>query len=111
MKKIPEHGASQVVKVFILLVCLSHLIPCAAFAQGALSDVQALRPEEVVVIANAASPDSLSVARYYMKRRAIPEGHLFTVNFPKPRHRRAISQKAFYEKMLRPLQHFLEKQG
>ncbi len=111
MRNRSKKRASHLVKaLLVLFVCLSLLIPCRTLAQVALPEIRQLRPEEVVVIANRASADSMSVARYYMKRRAIPENHLFTVDFPQHRHRRAISQKVFYEKMLRPLQKFLVKQ-
>ncbi len=40
-----------------------------------------LKPEEVLVLANRASPDSMNVVRYYMKQRRIPEQNLFTIEY------------------------------
>lgn len=62
---------------------------------------QTLLPEEVAVVANKASADSLAVARHYLEKRGIPEANLFLVDFPgSPR---TISFKHFEEKLAGPL--------
>lgn len=46
---------------------------------AAAGEAPALGPEEVLVVANSASPDSLALAKFYMQHRAIPERNLCTV--------------------------------
>ncbi len=38
-----------------------------------------LEPEEVLVVANSKIPESIEIARYYMKKRGIPPAHLVAV--------------------------------
>lgn len=80
----------------------------AATAQGA-PDASTLRPDEVVVIANQASPDSLAVARHYLERRGIPEQQLFRVDFPGAP--RTIPFERFEAGVAAPLRAFLEERG
>jgi len=67
-----------------------------------------LKADEVLVIANKASPDSLAVANYYMQKRAIPKAQLFTVDFPKYQHPNGISFNDYQTKIVAPLKKFLE---
>lgn len=75
-----------------------------------------LRPGEVLVIANRASPDSLAVARHYMEKRAIPAAQLFLLDYPEYRKTDALddnpawlSHADFRERMALPLRRFLEE--
>lgn len=62
-------------------------------------------PQNVLVIANEKSTDSLRVARYYMEKRGIPSNHLFAVRCPIAEN---ISPRDF-EKLIRlPLEQFLK---
>lgn len=74
---------------------------------AATATAQTLRPDEVVVIANKASPDSLAVAKHYMEKRGIPQKHLFLVDFPKSP--RTISFEHFETKVAAPLRAWLDE--
>ncbi len=83
--------------------------PAVHEVAAAESSGKNLRPDEVLVIANDASEDSMTVARYYMMRRGIPKENLFTVSFPNQKHHRYIAHRDFQEKLVYPLQRYLEK--
>ncbi len=95
--------------VGFMLAYISSMQSAHALETQTPDDNENLRPEEVLVIANEASDDSMALARYYMKKRNIPQKNLFTVDFPNQKHRRPISHKSFQEKIVKPLQQFLEK--
>ena len=78
-------------------------------ALAAPARAQTLKPEEVVVIANKASPESMDVARHYLERRGIPDKHLFLVDFPKSP--RTISFRHFEERLAAPLRAWLVENG
>jgi uncharacterized protein (TIGR03790 family) len=46
---------------------------------GSGRQARGLEPDDIVVLFNARSPNSLRVARYYMKARSIPANHLIAV--------------------------------
>ncbi len=54
-------------------------ILASVLALCAAAQVYALNPDQVAVIANGRSPDSLKVARHYMQVRGIADDHLITV--------------------------------
>src|ERR1035437_8181580 len=54
---------------------LSLMMLAATLAVG-VQKASALEPADVMVIYNTKSNDSLTIARYYMKARKIPEGNL-----------------------------------
>lgn len=60
---------------------MTRFLLCAAIfvAASALPAWGELKPQEVLVVANQASPDSVELAKLYMKQRAIPEGNLVLV--------------------------------
>ena len=49
---------------------------CALLFFGAASPVLALQPEQVLVLVNTRMAGSLSLAKYYMRQRGIPESNL-----------------------------------
>ncbi|MBI3831399.1 MAG: TIGR03790 family protein [Planctomycetes bacterium] len=69
-----------------------------------------LRPDEVLVIANSTSADSLAVAKYYMEKRGIPMDQLFTVAFKDYNAKGyEISFNSFENGVTIPLRKFLEE--
>ena len=77
------------------------------FLLGAVCRAEQALPEQVVVLANRNVPESLDLARYYMKARGIPETHLCVLDLPAGE---SIS-RGFYEMRLRdPLLEFMRKQ-
>ncbi len=67
-----------------------------------------LTPEQVVVLANKASADSLAVAKHYLSRRGIPQANLITLSTPTDD---TISREAYVAQIVRPLREALIKQG
>ncbi len=77
-----------------------------------------LRPDEVLVIANRCSPDSLHVAAHYRERRGIPEGNLFLLDYAEYRALEPLddnpawlSHDDFRTRMAEPLKRFLAEHG
>jgi len=77
-----------------------------------------LRPGEVVVIANQASPESMKVARHYQRSRGIPENHVFTIDYPAFGRLEPMDQNPawlpypqFQAKVVQPLQAWLVQRG
>ncbi len=75
-----------------------------------------LKPDEIVVVANASSKDSLRVARHYMQRRKIPEAHLFTFAYADHSKLEPMDQNpawypypVFRRDVVKPLEAFLEE--
>ena len=80
--------------------------------------IRNLRPDEVLVIANQASPDSLAVVHHYMAARAIPAGNLFLLDYPEYRTPEPLdgnplwlSHADFRTRMAEPIQKFLVEHG
>ncbi len=67
-----------------------------------------LTPDQVVVLANKASDDSLAVARHYIARRRIPPSNLVTVNVPTDE---TVSREVYTAQIVHPLREALTKQG
>ncbi|MBI5854928.1 MAG: TIGR03790 family protein [Nitrospirae bacterium] len=67
-----------------------------------------LTADQVVVLANKASTDSLNVARHYVSRRGIPPSNLINVDVPTDE---TISREAYNAQLVRPLREALIKQG
>ncbi|MFW5857942.1 MAG: TIGR03790 family protein, partial [Planctomycetota bacterium] len=77
-----------------------------------------LRPDEVLVVANALSEESLAVARHYMARRNIPADHLFRIRYadfdalePMDQNPKWMPFDQFREDVAEPLEAFLETSG
>ncbi|MCW8132416.1 MAG: TIGR03790 family protein [Planctomycetota bacterium] len=93
-----------------LVFCASVLAaeePAAANAPA--PDDANLRPDEVLVLANKASKDSVAVAKYYLSKRGIPETNYLELDFPGYQHPNAISFEDFQSKAVAPLKKHLEE--
>lgn len=77
------------------------LIACARLAA-------APSPERVAVLANADDPESLALARHYLKSRAIPEKNLVALSLPKDEQ---ISRDAYIGTLANPLLRALVERG
>jgi hypothetical protein len=59
------------------------LLPCIVLADGnAAGPESTLTPQQVAVVVNDDSADSVEVGRYYLKARGIPENNLVHVHIP-----------------------------
>lgn len=85
----------------LVALFLSHLF-------ASTSATAEITPDQVVVLANKASDDSLAVARHYMARRGIPASHLITVRVPVDE---TIGRDDYTASIVRPLRDALTKQG
>ena len=85
---------------FLILLLLIQLIQVASHA--------APGPEEVVVVANLRSPDSLELAHYYVKKRGIPGNNLILLETPLEEE---ISNHEFVETIWNPLRKQLLERG
>lgn len=66
----------------------------------------ALAPKELLIIANTATSESTSLARYYMKRRAVPDENLLQVNTSK---REDLSREDYDKEIALPVRNYLSK--
>jgi len=103
-------GFSPVARGLLFLAIVS------ATGVWASEDSGNLRPGEVLVIANKASPDSIAVAHHYMEKRDIPTGNLFILDYPEYRKTDTLddnpawlSHGEFRDRMAAPLKKFLEE--
>ncbi len=62
----------------LFLLILSFLLP--------KNNCRALEPDQILVVANGNVPDSSELARYYMKKRAIPAGNLLLISMGATEH-------------------------
>jgi len=60
----------------------------------------ALEPKQVLVIANAAMPESLDVARHYLKVRGVPEDNLLALDLPTTE---VMTRPDYDDKLVKPL--------
>ena len=85
------------------------LLPLLASAfLPALSVAESPSPEQVVVVANLNSPDSLDLANYYVRNRRIPETNLILLQTPVEEE---ISDEEFVETIWNPLRKELLDRG
>jgi uncharacterized protein (TIGR03790 family) len=75
---------------------------------GAAAPCPALSPAEVLVVANARSPVSRSIAEYYSRRRAIPRDQVFEVSASTDEE---ISRDAFNREIAGPVGAYLRARG
>ena len=98
---------------------LAAVLPCARGAEeDARASDGALRADEVVVLANRLSDDSLRVARHYTRRRGIPERNLFTFDYaefgelePMDQNPAWYPYERFCAQVVEPLEEFLVEHG
>lgn len=67
-----------------------------------------LRPQHVAIVANAANPDSIAVARHYAAQRHIPSDHIVLLTLP---FRDAISRQEYEDLVVTPLRRTLEERA
>jgi uncharacterized protein (TIGR03790 family) len=67
-----------------------------------------LLPQQVAILANANSPDSLAVAQHYAKQRNIPTSHIIRLPLP---DRDRLTREEYDRQVVLPLRLALEKQG
>ncbi|MCM2283493.1 MAG: TIGR03790 family protein [Desulfobacula sp.] len=68
--------------------------------------VQALEPEEVLVVANANAAKSKGLARYYMKKRQVPNKNLVLLFMT---DKETCSREEYEKKAVPPIRRFLDK--
>ena len=85
--------------VGLILLSLSFLLPVQVFA---------LLPEEVLVVANRFVPESVDLARYYMKQRGIPKSNLLKITTTE---KESCSRKIYDREIAKPVRKFLLKKG
>jgi len=83
--------ASQFLRIFLFLLFGSLCFTTNAFA---------LAPTEVMVIANVGASNSLALARYYMKKRDIPQANLIRISATWEEH---CSRQEFTQSILKPV--------
>ena len=81
------------------------LFLCALLLAPSLS--LALAPDEIMVIANVRTNNSLALAKYYMKRRGIPADHLIRISSSGEER---CSRQEFSQSILKPVREALAKQ-
>ena len=98
-------------RMLTLMCAMLGLMVAAATANDA---APALRPDEVVVVANSANDDSMAVAQHYMQRREIPQRNLFTLAYEEFGELEEMDQnpawwpyETFRAKLVGPLERFL----
>lgn len=81
--------------------CLFLLLPLIGLSPAA---VWALQPNEVLLVANRAVPESVELARYYQQKRHIPAENLLIVNLP---DREDCSRVEYRQQLELPLRRYL----
>jgi len=85
---------------FLAMVLMGCLLPFPVMAL--------LAPEQVVVLANVHSPESLDLATYYMERRGIPLGNRVDLNLPLTD---TISREIYEQAVIKPVQEALVRKS
>ncbi|MBN1764639.1 MAG: TIGR03790 family protein [Sedimentisphaerales bacterium] len=76
----------KAIHVILFTCCLVFsLNPCAGLA-----------PDEIALVVNSTSPDSMDVAQYYCQKRAVPADHIISVPMS---DRESINRKDYIEKI------------
>jgi uncharacterized protein (TIGR03790 family) len=70
------------------------------------NQVQALGPEEVVVVANSSVDGSVELARYYMEKRGIPDENLIRI---RTTSKEFCSREVYNDEIAGPIRNFLKK--
>ena len=74
LKNLMKHS-TRLATISYLLLCLS-LISVASLAHAEL------QPNQIVILANSKSPESLAVASHYAARRGVPTTHIVLLDLP-----------------------------
>ncbi|MFP4028810.1 MAG: TIGR03790 family protein [Candidatus Brocadiia bacterium] len=103
---------------FLAAICLDGALKCLWAGERNGRAPGRLRPDEVLVLANRASDDSMEVARHYMKTRGIPKDHIFTIQYedfgeltPMDQNPKWFPFDRFRDEVVEPLEQLLEEKG
>lgn len=89
----------QLLRLFLCLICGIASVPSARAELSA---------SQVMIVANANSPDSLRVARHYAGRRGIPLQQIANLDLP---FEESMSRKDYDRQLVVPLRRILHKAG
>jgi len=64
-----------------------------------------LQPNQVIILANAKSPESLAVAVHYAAQRGVPAGHIVRLDLP---FRESLSRQEYDDLVVTPVRHALK---
>lgn len=97
-------GARHAVPLLFFYLSLFFLflftIPCSALA--------ALKADQLAILANHNSADSLAVAQHYAQVRGIPQPHIIQLDLPLDE---TISREEYEKAVIQPTRHALEERG
>jgi uncharacterized protein (TIGR03790 family) len=85
-------------------VIISYLLVCIGMIGVASLARAELQPDQVVILANAKSPESLAVAAHYASRRGVPAGHIVRLDLPL---RDNLTRQEYEESVVAPLRRAL----
>ncbi|MGH7230196.1 MAG: TIGR03790 family protein [Nitrospiraceae bacterium] len=88
--------------VLVGLLCLGSLIGTVQAASGEL------RPDQIGILANRNSGDSLAVARHYASRRGVPPEHILLLDLPL---QDTISRDQYERRLTLPVRQALKTRG
>jgi uncharacterized protein (TIGR03790 family) len=88
----------------LLRIC-SVLLCCAAVAPAAAE----LTPQQIAVVVNRSSRESVQVGHYYAKQRGVPDTHVIPLELGAMKE--AVSRQEYEQKIVRPLRQALENRG
>src|SRR5687768_15969673 len=96
---VPEADCSgnRLRAVFTVAVLLA--LPCAASGQG---------PENVLIVVNAAVPDSIQIGEHYQRTRRIPSDHLLQITIPTGPEQ--ISRPVYEARIEAPIANWIARQ-
>ncbi len=98
--------AGQAANLFAV-ACVAVLLPGCAGLHGGTAD-GCLRPFEVLVVVNAASPESVELGEYYLKRRQMPAANLCRIRTVTGFH---VTRAEYETQIATPIRCHLEKEG
>src|SRR5262249_42185297 len=78
---------------------------CAAVAPAAAE----LTPQQIAVVVNRSSRESVQVGHYYAKQRGVPDTHVIPLELGAMQE--AVSRQEYEQQIVRPLRQALENRG
>ena len=84
---------------------LSGIVVCFWVSTAVSSAFGELTADQVAVLANRNSPDSIAVARHYASRRGLPKEHVLLLDLPT---HETISRKEYEERLIGPVREALQ---
>jgi uncharacterized protein (TIGR03790 family) len=92
---LPDVTTMRLIVIFTLSI---------AFLFGHAPSSHALVPDEILVVANSAVPESIELARYYMKKRNIPSKNVLQV---KTTGKEVVGRQDYEQQIAHPVKEFL----